>query len=259
MQHHDGSKHMQIKLLIGLPTNRAQMFTATAFSLTNLVRTLLMAGIGYDLLNIDSVDIATARNSMATKCHNDASYSHLLFIDDDMGFDGDAVLALLRADKDVVGCLCPRRELNLLAFHNASASGADLEAARAQALDFVVRHLHPIQGVIQDEMCEISGIGMGITLIRRSVLTTMVGNGTAPLRKPSLARDTIGQTSLWGFFEPIFDEVANTVLSEDYSFCKRWREQCGGRIFGLTHEKIAHVGRHDFEGRYIDWVRGAKR
>jgi hypothetical protein len=249
---------MQIKLLIGLPTNRAQMFTATAFSLTNLVRTLLMAGIGYDLLNIDSVDIATARNSIATKCHDNAQYSHLLFIDDDMGFDGDAVLALLRANKDVVGCLCPRRELDMRAFHEASASGADLEVASARALNFAVSHLSPVEGVIRDEMCEINGIGMGITLIRRDVLTAMASNGAAPVRKPGRGRDTIGQTSLWGFFEQIFDPVTNTVLSEDYSFCKRWRELCGGQIFGLTHEKIAHVGRHDFEGRYIDWVRGAK-
>jgi hypothetical protein len=242
---------MSIKLLIGLPTTRAQMFTATVFSLTSAIRTLIEAGIGYDLCNVDGSEIASARNSIASYCHDRPAYSHLLFVDDDMGFEGETVMALLRAQHDVVGAICPRRQLDLAAVHAAAAGGASVDRASAAGLSFIAPLTDP-PAPPKDGLLELAAIGMGVTLIRRAVLTTMVERGAAPLRRPAHGRDTLGQTQVHGFFEPMLDPAENWMLSEDVSFCRRWRERCGGRIFGLTQERIAHVGRFDFEGRYSD-------
>ncbi len=242
---------MSIKLLIGLPTTRAQMFTATVFSLTSTIRTLIEAGIGYDLCNVDGSEIASARNSIASYCLARPDYSHLLFIDDDMGFEGETVMALLRSQRDVVGAICPRRRIDLKAVHAAGAAGAPFGEAAALGLSFIAPLTDP-PAPVSEGVRELAAIGMGITLIRRTVLATMAQRGAAPVRRPAHGRDTLGQTQVHGFFEPMLDPVENWMLSEDVSFCRRWREQCGGRVFGLTHERIAHVGRFDFEGRYID-------
>jgi hypothetical protein len=39
-------------------------------------------------------------------------------------------------------------------------------------------------------------------------------------------------------------------LSEDVSFCSRWREGCGGEIWANINHKISHVGPFDFHMRY---------
>jgi hypothetical protein len=242
---------MSLKLLIGLPTARAQMFTATVFSLTSTIRALIEAGVSYDLCNVDGCEVAAARNSIASFCQAHPAYSHLLFIDDDMGFDGETALSLLRAGRDVVGVICPRRKLDLEAVHGAAARGASLSQASAMGLSFIAPLTDP-PAPVRDGVVELAAIGMGVTLIRREVLDVMVAKGAAPPRRPAHGRDTLGQERIHGFFEPMLDEAENWMLSEDISFCRRWREQCGGRIHGLTHERIAHVGRYDFEGRYID-------
>jgi hypothetical protein len=51
-------------------------------------------------------------------------------------------------------------------------------------------------------------------------------------------------------FESLPDETG-VHLSEDLSFCERWR-RIGGEIWACVDETITHVGRMAFEGRYLD-------
>jgi hypothetical protein len=54
-------------------------------------------------------------------------------------------------------------------------------------------------------------------------------------------------------FDPLF--VDKTRLSEDFSFCHRWR-QCGGQIWANTAHQITHAGLHRFKARYSDRTLG---
>ena len=45
--------------------------------------------------------------------------------------------------------------------------------------------------------------------------------------------------------------VKGARLSEDYSFCHRWR-QCGGEVWANISHPITHVGLHRYAGRYQD-------
>jgi len=49
------------------------------------------------------------RNYFASRVLNDKSYTHLLFIDADMGFAPSLIEHMIAADKPVVGCICPKR------------------------------------------------------------------------------------------------------------------------------------------------------
>lgn len=54
-------------------------------------------------------------------------------------------------------------------------------------------------------------------------------------------------------FDMVYDKYGeyDVKLSEDYSFCKRWREQCGGRVKLLTKGVIYHAGSHGWSARNI--------
>jgi hypothetical protein len=41
-------------------------------------------------------------------------------------------------------------------------------------------------------------------------------------------------------------------LSEDFSFCKRWIDDCGGKVWAHAERNIRHAGRMVFSSRYAD-------
>ena len=48
------------------------------------------------------------------------------------------------------------------------------------------------------------------------------------------------------------------MLSEDFSFCQRWR-QCGGEVWASATHTIQHIGNHAFEGNFHDWSEMRRR
>lgn len=61
-----------------------------------------------------------------------------------------------------------------------------------------------------------------------------------------------GTQRLFRFFEKL-DLPDRGVVSEDLSFCIRWRE-CGGQVWAAIGHRISHVGPHDFGARYLDQI-----
>jgi hypothetical protein len=52
---------------------------------------------------------------------------------------------------------------------------------------------------------------------------------------------------LYAFFDCIIDRETKTYLSEDYSFCQRWRT-IGGEIWLDLNSKLVHSGVQHFAG-----------
>ena len=99
---------------------------------------------------------------------------------------------------------------------------------------------------------EVEGCGAGVMLIARDCIEQMlkklpkISDTAAPKNSP-LAR---GLNRLIRAFDPITLDAGR--MSEDFSFCHRWRVECGGEIWASTNRKITHVGVHHFEGRWAD-------
>jgi hypothetical protein len=64
-----------------------------------------------------------------------------------------------------------------------------------------------------------------------------------------------GTNRLLRFFEKM-DMPERGIISEDLSFCIRWRN-CGGKVWAAIGHKISHVGPYDFAARYLDVVEAA--
>lgn len=250
------SKGTPVKIAICVPSFRGSIMTPTAAAVVNTVWTLSQIGLSMSFTNIDSSEIVTVRNMMASYVARNEEFTHLLFIDDDMDFDPDTIITMLRADVDVIGAVCPLRKIDLEAFHAATREGKSVIEATAAATSFVVRHF-PAQVEVKEGIFKIRGIGMAVTLIKRRTLLTMIEKGAVDKRdRPeSLGPDTLGNSYVYGFFDPVRDENSNNLLSEDYSFCQRWRLDCGGDVFALCDARIGHIGPYNFQGTYMDRLR----
>lgn len=243
-----------MKIAIATPTHDGNVTYEYLHSLRALESDFQKNQIELTLITLEGTTLAFARNSFASIVMNDKSYTHLLFVDADMGFRPEAVMKLVRSGHAVTGCLCPTRQLNLAKFHAASRTVNDVEQALFAAADYAaaaaLERNDRGQYVIQNGFVRTRHIGMGITLIRRETLEELAQK--LPELVSSSDKDRYYAKAVNG---PVLQCFANiykdgVLSSEDASFCKRWI-QCGGEIWALVDQTVIHVGRYKFAGNLL--------
>ena len=106
-----------------------------------------------------NAEVVTARNFLASVMYERTQYTHLLFVDADMAFTPTSVEKLLDAGKPLIGCIYPKKRLNLATYarvareqpvgqeqHETGSSGLRLFPPRARAAGPFgpPRHLQPL-------------------------------------------------------------------------------------------------------------------
>jgi hypothetical protein len=228
-----------------------------------------LAGIGYveSLLRLQSacagrgvaleVDltggealITRARSLAATRFLEETDHTHLLFVDADIGFEPEHVFRLLAADKDLVGGVYPTKRINWDKVRAAVAAGrADLEAASS---GYVVQFIpSPTNSVDVNDagFGPVAYVGTGFLLIRRTVLEQVRAANPA---LQALVSD-VGQPPRTAalLFETMIDPDTGRYLSEDYAFCRRWRD-CGGEVWADFKGRLTHTGHAAYSGSLMD-------
>ena len=197
------------------------------------------------------------RNYYASRVLNDESYTHLLFVDSDMGFAPSLVEHMIALDKPVVSCIYPKRKLDLARLSEIMKQVDNLQVARMVAQDYVgAGSALDFNGeidklVIEGPAVRVRHAGTGVMLIQRRVFEE--------LRKayPDLWVDRPGAYVGLGHKGGVlqcFESLVNQdgfYVGEDVSFCHRWREGCGGEIWSVVTETIVHKGPDTFVGRYL--------
>lgn len=164
-------------------------------------------------MTIEGSLIETARNMMAARVINDKSFTHLLFIDSDMGFSVDTMKTLLQnSDLDVLGVASPRKEIKF--GHNVSGALGELDSPR--------------EGI---KTCD--AVGTGIMLIRRRVLDALA--------------EKLPAYSSGGLCWPIFRHElhGHRMIGEDLNFCVLWTA-LGGKVHTIVNGEVVHRGYYSF-------------
>lgn len=196
--------------------------------------------------------IERARNSLAhafmkTDC------THLLFIDADIRFNAAEVLALFDADKDVICGIYPKKEINWQEVKRAVSAGVEDNLLKHHTGSWVV-NLVDYQGSVtvpQNQPIEIWAGGTGMMLIKREVMEKMrevvpiYRNDVVDLSGMNKPQEEISQ-----FFACSIEPETKRLLSEDYHFCRTWRNM-GGKIYAAPWMNLGHVGSYIFEGQLI--------
>jgi hypothetical protein len=201
-----------VTLLIATPVRGADPFTAqVTVGYSEFVRRLSCL---YDVEEFPvsvnfSADTFRARNRIAAEILRSASrVSHVLWLDDDTWAEDPALVQrMIDTGKDLVGApyTCKRTPVRWIHIRQ------DPPTVEAPA-----------------DLVEARSLGFGFTMTTRTCLAKM---HVATEAREGLYDDVPGPNRIPNMFGSLFDEIEGKriLLSEDYSFCKRWRdmgEQC---------------------------------
>src|SRR5665213_1337569 len=194
--------------------------------------------------------ITRARNYLVAEFLRATEFTHLLFIDSDIGFDPNDVIALIGLDKDVIGAPYSKKSINWNNVH-AAAQRPDIKPGELETVtgDYV---FNPVPGTKQfnvNEPLEVMEIGTGFMLIKRAVFTKFKAEYPHLEYKPDHAgqQNFDGSVLIHAYFDTVIDPDSHRYLSEDYMFCQYWRA-IGGSIWLCPWMKLNHMGTYSFNG-----------
>jgi hypothetical protein len=271
---------MPANVLICVPAFGQTMTACTVLTLQTLQMAFAQKGISSGFSTLSFPDIGELRSMYATMFFEGADFkgfTHLLFVDADMGFPPQLCLDQLLLDESLVGTIYPQRKLPV----SWAGSGTGEPTAQRKG-DFM----------------HVEGVGMGCTLIRRDCFERIAAGAEAALQRRIDAtlgehaaefaesplnahiREAIGAAfppffddriqmhparemlegakcrRLVRFFDPM-DVPGRGRISEDLSFCIRARE-VGIDTWAAIGYRISHVGPYDYGQRYLDHVAVSK-
>ena len=195
--------------------------------------------------------ITRARNYLVDEFIHRSDCTHLLFLDSDIHFSPQDVIALLALDKDVIGGPYPKKAIKWRSVKKALQKNPDLDAQLLEKVtgDYV---FNPVKGTAQftvTEPLDVLQIGTGFMMVKREVFDKYAEEFPHLHYKP----DHIGQANFDGsryihaFFDTVIDPKSHRYLSEDYMFCQNARE-IGFKVWLCPWMKTTHVGTYGFQG-----------
>jgi len=150
--------------------------------------------------------------------------THLMFVDADIGFEPEEIFKLIIADRDVVGGLYPKKAL---------------------PISYVVNKVPGAQK--EGNLVEVANLGTGFMMIKRHVLEQMIAKHPELHYVDSIGLDPKYDPFKYALFDTEIDNDSKEYLSEDYTFCKRWRAM-GGKIWADLTINLNHIGYFTFRG-----------
>jgi len=224
-----------------------QRYMHSTVGLLNLGRELGFQ-VSLNLLGNESL-ITRARNLMVSRFLDDPAATHLLFIDADIGFDPQQAARMLAFDVDVVAGMYP---LKLLDWNSGLQRAVNGEPVETAPLRYVGAPCEDAEAESLDGFVTGTYAGTGFMMIRREALVKMA-DAYPQLRYAASHAGTNRQgtpsfsPNQYAFFDCMIEPDTGVYLSEDYTFCRLWRN-IGGKVWLDTHGALIHVGPHEFIG-----------
>jgi len=202
-------------------------------------------GVSLQMLGYESL-ITRGRNTLVSMFLDNPTATHLMFIDADIGFDPTEVEHMLALGEDVVAGMYPLKILDwdehaILRVNR----GEHFETA---ALRYVGVPLEENTRERRNGLVTAEFAGTGFMLIRREAIARMVE--AYPETRYAAAHNFTNMpqsSNYYALFDCMIEPGTGHYLSEDYAFCRRWRE-IGGKVWLNTHSRLTHIGAHEFLG-----------
>jgi hypothetical protein len=194
--------------------------------------------------------ITRARNYLVDEFLR-TDFTHLLFIDADIHFNPQDIIAMLALDKDVIGAPYPKKAINWGNVALAARTHPELDPKELEAVvgDYVFNVVKGTEKFQVSEPLEVMEIGTGYMLVKREVFPKFAEAYPQLRYRP----DHVGQKNFDGtryihaYFDTVIDPQSERYLSEDYMFCQ-WYRAIGGHIWLCPWVQTQHVGTFAFTG-----------
>ena len=221
------------------------------FSVMQLVFEGQRRGISFslDCIYFESL-IARARNAATANFLNQPDCDYMMFIDSDISFEPESFFSLLKADKDLISGLYPKKYINrtkvkLLADKGMEYLGND--NYESLCTDFATEI--PLNKNV-NEVEEVKYAATGFMLFKKRVFTKMVNE----LPNIAYVNDIDGYSSynnnqFYDFFPCKVNPKTKKYESEDYGFCEQYRS-IGGKVYVNTNCTLTHYGWKGYVGNF---------
>jgi hypothetical protein len=187
--------------------------------------------------------------------------THLMFIDADIGFDPDDVIALsviaeTGSDKEVVCGPYPKKCISWEKIKKAVDRGfADKDPQQLEKYvgDYVFNPTDGQDSIALNEPVEVLEGGTGFMIIQRGVFEKYKKAYPHLSYKPDHVRTEHfdGSREIHAYFDCVIDPKTKRYLSEDYMFCQYARD-AGMKVWLCPWMKLEHQGTYVFGGSLVD-------
>lgn len=236
------------QVMIGTPCFGGLVHQGYMLSILKLIHTGLGREVGFtlEMLGHDSL-ITRSRNTLLARFLAQPAATHLLFIDADIAFEPEQIGRMLAFNRELVAGMYP-----LKVAHWDAAAGARMARGEHPASAPLLYVGSPCTGAEAEREGDfVTGTyaGTGFMLLRRDMLEHMVGAyPETRYRHIDAANAAVPDGSAChALFDCMIEPETGTYLSEDFTFCRRWRA-LGGKLWLDTRGRLTHVGAHDFAG-----------
>jgi hypothetical protein len=255
-----------VRLFIATPAYGGMVTTAYLESLLDARAALEADGATIAVYTVRNESLVTrARNAcvarfLAARAGGEP-FTHLMFIDADIGFPGEAIGRLLAFGEPVVAGCYPMKSIDYAAIAELARAGHPL-AERPDTLEAATA-AYPLNAPpiteLRDGFIPVDDVGAGFLLLQRRVLEEMIAAGGETLRYtnnvagyevPARDHELAAPVLYHALFEAGIDPESRLYLSEDFAFLRRWRRLRPGenRVWMDVTLPLRHLGSHEWRG-----------
>ena len=254
-------------VMIATPCYGGQLTEGYLHGILSTIHKAQQRGIQIHLNTMGNESLITrARNTLVCQFldmdkKEPEKFTHLLFIDSDIGFRGENVIKLIESGHDIACGIYPRKSIDWKSVPKFIKETGE-ENLQAKSLGYNLNFANPQDIKVKNGFTEVLDAATGFMLIKKEVFYKMK-EAYPNLKYTSdqiINNERFSSDNCYAFFDCIIDEKSNRYLSEDYAFCRLW-QKIGGRIFADVISPLTHYGTYPFAGNV--WtkfeVEGAKK
>ncbi len=253
------------RVLIATPAYDGTCKTNFVNGLLNTSDILLRYNIPFSVWFLPNESlIPRARNYCADMIMKDDMFSHLLFIDSDVGFTGQDVLTVLHEsvlmDKPNIMCAAYAKkaiawEKVIEVINKGVMDGKNPELLSTVCADFAFNLSPDTKHLDIREPIEVMETGTGFMLISKDVFNKINEDNPDIKYRPDHSRtqDFDGKREISIFFHCEVDKKSKRYLSEDYYFC-RLAKKSGIKTYIVPWINLTHMGTNIFYGDMVSMI-----
>jgi hypothetical protein len=237
------------------PSHDGKFFQNYVTSLLNFTIEAERAGMRMQVLFHQGESLVTrARNNCVAQFLANPDWTHLFWIDADIGFSAQAAFRLLLSGYDIAAGVYPLKRENWPAEGvPAGTTQQQFEATftrytvNAKASETTAQVELEVQ---PDGFMKMTEAPTGFMVIKRAVFERLV----ASYPDLNYVPDSIGEADRglhYRFFDVMVDPETRRYLSEDYGFCRLW-SGLGESIYIDANSNLSHQGAKMYRGDFAN-------
>jgi hypothetical protein len=251
------------KLFVATPMYGGQCAGMFAKSCADLSAICTQYGIPLQYYYLFNESLITRARNYCCDEFMRSDAQHLMFIDSDIGFNPQDVIALMALQAndeekyDIIGGPYPKKCISWEKVKHAVDKGIaddDPNVLEKFVGDYVFNPKGGQQSIPLNEPVEVLEIGTGFMMVSKKAMQKFYDTYKKEYSyKPDHVRTEHfdGTREILQFFQAEIDPVSKRYLSEDYWFCQK-AQSIGLRTWFCPWMKMQHVGTYIFGGSLAD-------